>query len=189
MTRKFTIFLLFLTLIAGGRALAQTDPFAAYDIGRPQVSPIYVSPTGDDNNDGTVPERALRTVEAAWQRIPLGVELADTGYHIQLLPGTYTLEDVPGFMESRYGTFEHPVIFEAANGPNTVFLPPLNIYDGHYTYFINLNIASGTDAFHCEKCDHVLVRGSTFVGAEPESYNTQEIQCPTGGKRRGRSGA
>lgn len=174
MMRRSLIFLLTLVLIYGGRTLAQSNPFAAFDIGSPRLTPIYVSPTGDDSNDGSAPERALRTVEAAWERIPMGVELMETGYHILLLPGTYRLEDVPGFMEARYGTFEHPVIFEAANGPNTVFLPPLNLYDGRYIYFFNLNIASGGDAFHCEKCDHVLVRGSSFVGADPETYNTQE---------------
>ncbi|MEZ4670016.1 MAG: GDSL-type esterase/lipase family protein [Anaerolineae bacterium] len=174
MPRRFVLMFVLLNLVVVGRVWAQPDPFAVYDMGTPQVTALYVSPTGDDGNDGSAPERALRTVEAAWQRIPMGTELADTGYHILLLPGTYALEDVPGFMESRYGTFEYPVIFEAANGPNTVFLPPLNVYDGRYIYFINLNIASGTDAFHCEKCDHLLLRGNTFVGAEPDTYNTQE---------------
>lgn len=161
-------------LLSGGAVGAQWQDWAGYEMGEPVVTDIYVSPEGDDGQDGMSVETALRTVEAAWQRIPMGSELVGTGYRVLLMPGVYAAEDVPGYMEARYGTAEYPVIFEAAQGVNTAYLPSLNIYDVRYMYFLNINIEVGTDAFHCERCDHVLVRGSRFVGAEPETYNTQE---------------
>jgi hypothetical protein len=100
--------------------------------------------------------------------------LSDTGYHIWLLPGTYAPEDLPNYWESRYGTFEYPIILEALDGQNTVFLPSLNIYDTHYLYLINVNIEAGADAFHCELCDHLLVRGVRMIGDDPDTYNAQE---------------
>ncbi len=162
----------FLLLVFSGRTLAQ-DNHNAYAIGTPALTNLYVSTTGDDNHDGSSSEQALLTMDAAWSRIPTGEELT-TGYHILILPGTYTAEQAPNYWESHYGTAEHPIIIEAANGPNTAYLPSINMYDNRYVYFINLNLEIGTDAFHCEKCDHLLLRGNTIIGANPDTYNGQE---------------
>nr|MBA3871569.1 right-handed parallel beta-helix repeat-containing protein [Anaerolineae bacterium] len=164
---------LLLVLIFSGRILAQDNNQIAYNIGTPTLINLYVSTTGDDNHDGSTPEQALRTIDAAWGKIPRDIELT-TGYHILILPGTYTAEQAPNFWESHYGTAEHPIIVEAANGANTAHLPSINMYDDRYVYFINLNLEIGTDAFHCEKCDHLLLRGNKFVGANPDTFNGQE---------------
>lgn len=164
-----------LLLLVGIRAAnAQTSDAAPYDPGSPRLTDIYVSPNGDDNDSGASPDQALQTISAAWERIPQGVELADTGYHILIMPGTYPAEAAPNYWESHYGTFDHPIILEAANGLNTAYLPSINLYDIHYLYLINLNLEIGSDALHCEKCDHILVRRSRFVGADPETFNAQE---------------
>jgi Right handed beta helix region len=165
-------FVIVLTGVFPHHAHAQAAP--GYDIGAPRLTAVYVSPTGSDDNDGASRENALRTLTEAWNRIPMGQNLPNSGFHILMLPGMYSPEEAPNYWESRYGTFEHPIIIEAADGQNTVFLPSLNLFDVHFVYFINLNIEVGTDAFHCEKCDHILVRGTRMVGAEPDSYNTQE---------------
>lgn len=170
---KCSVFLLLFTaVLAFGRSYGQVKNSGVYDIGTPTLTDIYVSPSGSDTNDGLRPDSALQTIEAAWNRIPMGLELSATGYRILLLPGEYA--SAPVYWESRWGTYQYPVILEAAEGPGTVFLPSLNVYDVRYMYFINLNAAPGTDVFHCERCQHVLLRGNTFVGAAPETYEAQE---------------
>jgi lysophospholipase L1-like esterase len=173
LTYKFGFTFVFaLLLLTPTYIYAQTP--TQYDIGAPTLTTIYISPNGNDSNDGLTLETALQTLTAAWERIPMGQELAFSGYHILMQPGNYTPDGAPHYWESRYGTFENPIVIEAANGPNTVYLPNVNIYDSRYLYFININIETGSDTFHCELCDHILVRGSRFVGAEPETFNTQE---------------
>lgn len=171
---KHAFFLLL--LVAGLRpALAQADVPLPYDTGTPVLQEIWVDPVnGRDEHSGDTPDQALATVSAAWGRIPAGVTLADTGYHIRLLPGTYPPDVLPNYWESRHGTFEYPIIIEAAGGRDSVSLAPVNIFDAHYLYFINVNFEAESDPFHCEACDHLLLRGTRIMGAEPETYNTQE---------------
>src|SRR5690242_17928759 len=92
-------------ILAGGLLPIRAATGARYDIGAPVLTALYVSPTGSDDNPGTTREQPFKTLEAAWERIPKGTPLTDTGYHILLLPGRYPAEDVPAFWESRYGTF------------------------------------------------------------------------------------
>lgn len=175
MSRKYGLLVALLLIVLSARlTLAQNNAPTPFDMGNPTLTTLYVATSGDDNNDGAAPERALRTITAAWERIPRDADLTDTGYHIAILPGVYSAEEAPNFWEARHGTAAYPIIIEALNGPNTVYLPSVNIYDAHYLYFLNINIEVEGDAFHCERCDHLLVRGSRFAGAEPETYNTQE---------------
>lgn len=155
------------------RADAQTVP-VPYDIGHPILTDLYVSPTGNDSADGLTAATALRTLTAAWERIPIGQPLDTTGYHIWMLPGTYAQDDTPNYWESRYGTFEHPIIIEAAQGADTVYLPSVNLFDTRYLYLLSLNFETDNDTFHCERCDHILLRGNHLTGADPDTYNTQE---------------
>jgi lysophospholipase L1-like esterase len=166
-------FAFLLVVLFSGQVLAQDNNQTRYNIGSPALTNLYVSPTGDNSRDGSSPEQALQTIDEAWNRIPMTTELT-TGYHILILPGTYTAEQSPNYWEGRYGTAEHPIIIEAANGQNSAYLPSINMYDDRYVYFMNLNLDIGADAFHCEKCDHLLLRGNTIHGANPDSYNAQE---------------
>ncbi|MCK6578917.1 MAG: right-handed parallel beta-helix repeat-containing protein [Anaerolineae bacterium] len=153
---------------------AQQPAYTPYDIGSPTLVDLYVSPTGDDAAGDGSAAAPFRTLTAAWERIPREQPLEQTGYRIRLMPGTYTAEEAPNYWESRYGTPEHPILIQAMNGRDTVILPHVNVFDSRYLYFIDLTFAPGTDAFHCERCDHLLLRGSRFVGADPESYDAQE---------------
>jgi hypothetical protein len=173
----FTRFLVMLILLLGFTlpTTAQASPHPRYDIGNPTLQQVYVDVTnGSDSNAGDSPTTALQTVNEAWNRIPQGQDLAETGYHILIAPGTYPPENLPNYWESRYGTAQNPIILEAANGAGTVILPSANIFDSRYIYFFNLTFNAGADAFHCERCDHLLLRGNTFIGAEPDTYNAQE---------------
>jgi hypothetical protein len=64
---------------SGGRLAAAP---AAYDIGDPTLSELYVAPAGDDANSGASPAAPLRTLSAAWGRLPTTTSL--TGYRISL---------------------------------------------------------------------------------------------------------
>ncbi len=165
---------LMLLLLPGAAVGAQSALPVPYDLGSPALTTIYVSTSGSDANDGAAPERALRTLSAAWERIPQGVALSGAGYRIALLPGVYTAADAPNYWESRYGSAEAPILIVAEQGRETVFLPSINLFDSRHIAFIDLVIDVGADAFHCERCDHLLIRGSRLAGAAPESYAAQE---------------
>lgn len=170
---KHALFLVMLLAVHFHFSFAQTDALLPYTIGTPVLRDVWVDPVnGSDAHSGDTREQALATVSAAWDRIPQ--VLTDTGYHVRLLPGTYPPAALPNYWESKHGTFEHPIIFEAAEGRDTVTLASVNIFDAHYLYFIHVNFAFDSDPFHCELCNHLLLRGARISGAEPETYNTQE---------------
>lgn len=162
-------------LLAAGAAHAQGDP-ARYDIGTPTLVDLWVDPAaGDDSGSGATRGAALRTVSAAWARIPVATTLASTGYRIRLVAGAYPESGVPNYWESRWGTAEHPVIVEAADGPGTAHLPAMNIFDCRHLYLVGLHVeAAGGDVLHCERCDHFLLRGATVRGRDPATYAVQE---------------
>ncbi len=152
---------------------AQTGDPRLYDIGTPTLTDVYVDPvSGDDNRAGDTPETALRTISAAWDRIPMG-EALTTGVHIHLAAGVFSADMQPNYWESRFGTYEHPIIL-SGTGIDTR-LATINLFNSHYVYFMDFLIDEGVDAFHCELCDHVLLRGVTLRGAAPETYQAQEV--------------
>jgi len=64
----------------------------------------------------------LRTLSAAWSRVPQG-ELQTTGYQINLLAGEYACEgDCINYFDERMGTYQFPIIIRAADGPGTATL-------------------------------------------------------------------
>ena len=138
----------------------------SYQAGSPRLTEIWVDPKrGRDGASGASRASALRTVSAAWRRIPEGTELRETGYRILLAPGRYRAADVPVYWERRYGTREAPVVVAAAGGPGTVRLPALNLFDVRYFYIEGVTVsARGGDVVHCERCDHLLIRRSRLAG-------------------------
>lgn len=152
---------------------AQPLPAGAYDPGEYVISDIWVDPiNGDDTRAGFPQDQAVRTLAEAWNRIPQGTPLNGTGYRINLFPGTYTPEYTPNYWESRYGSAQFPIIIQPASGNGTVTLPSVNIYDVRYLYIFGINFQSENDVFHCERCDHILLRDVTITGAP--SGSTQE---------------
>lgn len=131
-----------------------------YALGTPTLTDLWVDPSGgNDSNEGTSRARALRTVQAAWNRIPRGSTLTGTGYRIQLVAGAHT--GIPNYWEERFGTAQFPVILNAVDGAGTVALSDINMANCRYIYFIGVNITKsieGGDTFHLERCDHILVR-------------------------------
>lgn len=143
----------------------------AYNVGSPTLRDIWVDPVhGDDTRSGDARGTALRTLDAAWRSVPMGTPgapLAGTGYRILLAAGTYPRDTLPNYWELRYGTARFPVIVEAADGPRTAVLQgDVNMANTAYVYFLNLDIvpAPAGDAFHCESCDHLLLRNVRLNG-------------------------
>lgn len=162
----FIVFI-FGNLLLTFQLYAQSFSPYAYDIGSPSVVDYYIDPVkGSDYNNGTTPNAAWQTVEKAWNTIPSERELS-TGYRINLLDGNYGSENLPNYWELKRGSAKRPIILRPAPGQTNVRLTrDINMANVSYFYLININItpAGGGDAFHCEKCDHLLIRGCVLNG-------------------------
>jgi hypothetical protein len=149
----------------------------AYDIGTVTVTDLWVDPAGgSDAAAGTTRATALRTLDAAWRLIPQATTLA-TGVRIRILPGTIAEGDAPNYWEDRWGTATAPVIVEAEDGPGTAHLPPINAYGLRYAYFLDIGIENPNDPFHCERCDHLLLRDVTLHGSD--AHETLKVNQST----------
>ncbi len=145
--------------------LSGTSLLPSYDTGTPNVIDLWVDPTaGNDARSGASRDLAVRTVTEAWRRVPVGTTLSQ-GVRINLMPGTYAQSAVPNYWESRWGTFSAPVIVRAADGPGTVLLPTLNVFDCRYFYLEGVEVtAGGGDVVHFESSRNVLLRNVTIRG-------------------------
>lgn len=153
---------------------AQTNDPRYYDIGQPHVVDLWLDPiNGDDNRDGATRATALRSLTATWRRIPANQRLTTNGYRINVTPGALPCErGCANTYGSRLGTYEHPIIIRAADGPGTVTIQGgLNIYSVSYLYLIDLHLLAGgangafADAvLHLEQTDYVLLRNVTLRG-------------------------
>ncbi len=148
------------------RWLLTASPFTHYDIGTPTLADIWVDPAaGNDTRSGSTRGDAVRTIAEAWNRIPSS--LSTTGYRIQLVSGTYGEASMPTWWDGRHGTYQSPIIINAADGPGTVTLAGMEVHDVRYMYLIGLRLevqGGGGDVLHFASCDHVLVRDSQLVG-------------------------
>jgi hypothetical protein len=177
-TMRYPLLLMVLLVIGlshSPNASAQTGfATAPYEIGEPTVIDIFVNPTaGDDNHDGLSPQTALQSLATAWRMIPMG-KMLTTGYHIHLAEGVYPENLLPYYWESRYGTYEAPIIIQGAGADRTILAGNINVYDTRYIYFLDLSISYGADAFHCELCQYLLIRDVSMIGADPDTYHAQE---------------
>ena len=159
-------------------AIAQELSQRRYDIGSPSLQDIWVDPLNGNNSlNGSTRQLAIRTVAEAWARIPQNSPLAQ-GYRIMLTAGSYARADLPNYWERRYGTQSAPILIQAADGPGSAtFLGDINAFDVHYLYLIDFNIAPqpAGDAFHCEQCDHILIRSMNISGGNREAHETVKI--------------
>ena len=153
--------------------LASVDP---YDIGNPTLTDLWVDPVnGDDSRTGSERGQALRTIAAAWQRIPAGTR-SGTGYRMQLVAGSHPSAGLPNYWDNRKGTREFPIILNAADGPGTAEIQGnLNVYDVDYFYLLGVSVRNSGDVFHCELCDYLLLRGVTMDGGTRQAHETVKI--------------
>jgi len=126
---------------------------------------LWVNPQlGNDASAGNTEQQALRTIAEAWRRIPASTTLT-RGYHIWLQPGTYPPEELPSYLEHRWGTAQAPIILQSSvSGSPARLTGDLNIFDTQHLYLIELTIDTVGDSLHCEKCSNLLVRHSQLLG-------------------------
>lgn len=146
-----------------------------YDMGSPTLVELYVNPsTGNDNNNGLSSSAALKTLRAAWNLIP--AQTSSTGYRINLMPGSINATVQGDYLDDKYGTFQAPIILRALNGPGTfTYQGNLQMYNVKYTYLQDFTISNAGDAFHCEKCDHFLMRKMTVTGGNRQAHETVKV--------------
>ena len=166
---RYQNFLLLLSLFLASVAAAQSPGATPYDIGSPTLTDLYVDPvSGSDDNNGLSRANAFRTLTEAWTTIPTGT-LSTTGYRINLMPGGSIAEaDAPNYWDERRGTANFPIIIQAADGAGTATLNgDINIAGVSYFYLLDFNIVPlpAGDVFHCEQCDHVLLRNMVLSGS------------------------
>ncbi|MFZ1509826.1 MAG: right-handed parallel beta-helix repeat-containing protein [Anaerolineae bacterium] len=156
---------------------ASADSAGRYDIGAPALmTDLWVDPVhGADSHSGASRDQALRTISAAWNQIPTATPLTN-GYRIWLVAGDYTEDYFPVYWEQRYGTQTAPIIIQSADGPLAARLQgSLNVYDVRYLYWIDLEVRNAGDVFHCELCDHLLLRGVRFDGGNRQAHETIKV--------------
>jgi len=188
-TSIVSLFLLSILLggvsVASGRTLSASgtgNNSPLYDIGNPNVRDVWVDPVGgSDGNSGESSTAALQTLAEAWNRIPTGLTLS-LGYRILLMPGDYPEANLPssGWMAGRLGTYEFPIILQAANGAHTVRLHgSMDLSDCHYLYMISLDFVTdpgygGGNVIHVSSSDHILIRDSKLDGFDGSVRAPQE---------------
>jgi hypothetical protein len=149
-------------------ARAQELTSYSYSIGTISVVDYFIDPiSGSDDNSGLSTAAAWRTVQHAWNQIPSSTPLTE-GYRFNLMNGSYGTEELPNYWELKRGTQSHPIILRAAQGQSSVkFTRDINMANVSYLYLIGIEItpSPGGDTFHCENCDHILVRGCTLNGS------------------------
>lgn len=157
-----------------GATIPQT-PVDPYDIGNPTLSDLWVDPVnGDDSRSGASRALALRTIGAAWQRIPTGA-LTGTGYRIQLVAGIHSA-GLPNYWEDRRGSRDFPIVLNAVDGVGTAEIQGnLNVYDVDYFYLLGVTIRNSGDVFHCELCDYLLLRQVMLDGGPRLAHETVKV--------------
>jgi hypothetical protein len=139
----------------------------AYLMGTPVLQDIWVDPVrgSDAAGTGRTRARAYRTLARAWRDVPARTRLQTTGYRLLLCPGDYRSD--LAYLEHRYGTYERPVILQAADGPGTAIIRyDLQLFSCNYVYLLDLvfEAANGGDGLHLDSCEVVLIRNCAIRG-------------------------
>jgi Right handed beta helix region/Carboxypeptidase regulatory-like domain len=159
--------------IASAASAAEAAPDPTFYIGSPSLTNLWVDPVhGLDSRSGASRRQALRTISAAWSRIP-ATPRGSRGFRVRLVAGEYTEADFPLFWERRHGSLRAPITIESADGVDQAHLRgSLNFFDVAYLYLLGLDVSVAGDVLHCERCDHILLRRSTFTGGHRQAHET-----------------
>jgi parallel beta helix pectate lyase-like protein len=153
-----------------------------YDMGNPTVTDIYLDPvSGNDGYAGTSRTTGLKTLKAAWDKIPSSTELT-TGYRINILPGVVNCPAYcNNYLAQKNGTANFPIIMTAPDGRGTATIQGgLNVFSVNYLYLLDLNVEAGNgvgtfsnNVLHFEKVNHLLMHGLKVTGLNPAEF--QEV--------------
>ena len=165
-----------LLLLVSITAYSQSNSISLYDIGNPNLKTVWVDIVrGNDSHSGNSESSAFKTVTRAWNAIQANENLSQ-GIQINIKSGTYTSTSLPNYWENRFGTYSNPIILNAVDGEGTVtFQNDINAFNLRYFYVIGIKIIRNADAFHCESCDHVLLRKVTLDGGNRQAHETLKV--------------
>ena len=157
-----------------GGAPGAGSSIARYDIGTPTLTDVWLDPiSGDDARSGSDRAHALRSLGAAWARVPADLGAAPTGIRIRITPGTVPFGSLANnWFEAKHGTAQHPIMIESADGRGSVTIDGgMNILDVDYLYLTGLRFPAGgpapsaTDTIvHGDQVDHFVLRQSDLIG-------------------------
>jgi hypothetical protein len=159
-------------------ALAVPQPAAADTSALPSLAPVGARTIvvdghrGRDSNKGSA-RSPLRTIAAAWQRIPQAQTLTRP-VRILIRPGHYPAAALPNYWESRWGSERAPIVI-AAERRGTVRLTNVNLYDLRWVAFSGITFSDHSDLFHCERCQHVLLTRSRLVGSPSDLHENVKV--------------
>ncbi len=133
-----------------------TVPDSTYHIGTVSVQDYWISPSGNDSNDGsqTAP---FASFSHAWSLVPRNSPLT-TGFRFHVTAGSYSAPDL--YIEDRIGSATAPIIFQSEGSVS--INGNFNSRNLHYVYFIGLSYTSPNDVMHFELGDHILLRNMTL---------------------------
>jgi hypothetical protein len=158
-----------LALLFPAAARADTDRIPSLTPALPRTLVVDIR-HGSDRNPGSA-RRPLRTVAAAWQRIPQARELT-RAVRIRVRRGSYGARALPNYWESRWGTRDAPIVISAARG---VRFAAVNLYDLRWVAFAGITFKDRFDLFHCELCSHVLLTRSRLVGSPRQLHENVKV--------------
>lgn len=124
---------------------------------------IFVSPNGNDAGSGSR-STPLRTLSAAWARVPRDVAL-ERPYTITLLAGDYAESTMPHYWEWRRGTAANPITIRSEGPGRPVILRgDLNLFEVHHLRVEGIRILRNGDAVHCERCTFFTIHDVELDG-------------------------
>ena len=179
---------LYAALLAVGFGVSSSNArplLPSYDVGSPTFfSTTWVDPINGVDSDarGGTRGQALRTLAAAWRRIPTGPNaLVGGGYRINLVAGDYDEESIPNYWEDRIGSYTSPIVLHAVDGVGTVrLLHNVNVYGCRYLYFIGIVIrGGGGDILHFTESSHILLRNVTVASTVVVPTNGGTASIPS----------
>jgi hypothetical protein len=145
-------------------------------------SDIWVDPVlGSDQQSGGAPDKALRTLTAAWEKVPKGAQISGSGIRINLMPGDFREADMPGYWEDAKGTASFPIVIRASGGRHTTRLHAyIDMHTCSYLSFVDLDIVTdqgyggGGNVLHIAESDHIRIEGCTLSGYDGVQRQPQE---------------
>jgi hypothetical protein len=151
--------------VARGIELPSVHPHGARTI-------VVDAAHGADGNPGTS-ARPLRTVTAAWNRIPARTQLRRP-VRIVVRSGRYGSAMLPNYWESRWGSRSAPVVIAAAHRGSVSFAS-VNLFDLRWVAFDGIDFRDRFDLFHCDSCRHVLLTHGRLVGKQSELHENVKV--------------
>ena len=125
---------------------------------------LFVSPTGNDNNDGTSEKTALKTVAKAQAKAKLYKNLGSEQVTIYFRSGTYEPFTIEGSAQS--GTKDCRIVYENYPGEKAVFSQGVYLDGKSFSDITDSNVLKNLDEDVKDKIKQYDLSGKNIVGIE-----------------------